>query len=259
MILFLLIGIVLLIGAGIALWNRRTYAERMNLLRRAVPAASTDIPNAFPGEVVAVSGNAQHQHSLVSEQTQTPCVYYDFQVVRRYERQRGGVNIGGRGLRGRRRHRGRSRGKETVAENRQWVPFLVHDQSGHVPVYPEGAHFEARKVLDRYEREDSNNLFGIPGLDINIGFGGNRTLGYEIRENVIPVDAPVFVAGPINDNGQIARNNHHGVIVSHRPENALRQDWGKRERRQLIGAAIAAGLGALSLFAAGVSYIISLF
>jgi hypothetical protein len=259
MVAFLFIGIVLLIVAGVAFWNQRTYAERMSLLRRAVPASSADILNAFPGEVVAVSGNAQHDYQLVSEQTQTPCVYYDFEVVRRYERRRGGVSVGNRDLRGRRRHRGTSRGKETVAQNEQWVPFFVRDQAGKVRVNPDGALFEARKVLDRYEREGSNDLFGIPGLDINIGFGGNRTLGYEIRENLIPVDAPVFVAGPVNENGEIARNSHHKLIVSHRPEGALRDEWGKRERRQLIGAAVAAGLGLLSLFAGGVAYILSLF
>jgi hypothetical protein len=259
MIVFLIIGIVLLIGAGIALWNRRTYADRMNVIRRAVPATSTDIPEAFPGEVVAINGNALQEYSLVSEQTQTPCIYYDFEIVRRYERRRGGVNVGGRNLRGRRRHRGTSRGRETVAKNEQWVPFRVQDQAGQVRVSPDGAWFDARKVLDRYEREGSNNLFGIPGLDINIGFGGNRTLGYEIRENVIPANAPVFVAGPVDENGEIARNNHHGLIVSHRRESALRDEWGKRERRQLIGAAVAAGLGALSLFAAGIAFLMSLF
>jgi hypothetical protein len=255
MLAFLIIGIILLIGAGVAFWNRRTFAERMNLLRQAVPANAAEIPNAFPGELVSLSGHTQPQYQLVSEQTQTPCIYYDFEVVRRYERRRSTVSVGHRN----RRRSGRTRGKETVAENTQWVPFLIQDQSGQVPVYPEGAWFEARKVLDRYEREGSNNLFGIPGLDINIGFGGNRTLGYEIRENVIPVDAPVFVAGPVNENGEIARNSHHKVIVSHRPEGALREEWGKRERRQLIGAAIAAGLGALSLFAGGVAYLMSLF
>ena len=258
MIILLIIGIVLLVAAGVALWNRRTYSERMSLIRRAVPASSADVPNAFPGEVVSLNGHARTERPLVSEQSETPCVYYDFEIVRRYERQRRGVTVGGRDHRGR-RSRGRQRGRETVAHNEQWVPFSLDDDAGQVRVNPDGAWFEARKVMDRYEREDSNNLFGIPGLNVNIGLGGSQTLGYEIKENAIPIDSPVFVVGPINENGEIERNRHHGLIVSYRSESALRDDWGKRERLQLIGGLIGAGLGALFLFGAGVAFLLSLF
>jgi hypothetical protein len=257
MILFLILGILLLIGAGVAIWNRRQYSERMNLIRRAVKARARDVGDAFPGEVVAISGNAESEQALVSEQSQTRCVYYDFEIVRRYERQRGGMSIGGRNRRGRRTSR--QRGRETVATNEQWVPFRVEDDTGAVRVKPDGAWFEARKVMDRYEREGSNDLFGIPGLNVNLGFGGNQTLGYEIKENAIPTGSPLFVAGPVNEQGEIERNRHHGLVVSYRSESALRDDWGKRERYQLIAALVAAGLGALSLFAAGVAWVVSFF
>jgi hypothetical protein len=258
MILFLIFGVLLLVGAGVALWNRRTYSERMNLLRRAIPANAGDLSNAFPGEVISVTGNAQTDRPLISEQSETPSVYYDFQIVRRYERRRSGVTVGGRDRRGRRRH-STSRGRETVAQNEQWVPFYVPSEAGTIRINPDGAWFEPRKILDRFEREGSNNLFGIPGLDVNVSFGGDQTVGYEIKENAIPVDSPVFVAGPINENGEIERNRHNGVIVSHRSESALRDDWGKRERRQLIGGVIAAGLGMLMFVAAGVAWLVSLF
>ncbi len=255
MIVLLILGIVLLIGAGVALWNRRTYSERMNLIRRGVAASSSDVPNSFPGEIVALNGDAHPEQPLVSEQSETPCIYYDFEIVRRYERsRRGGINVGRR-----RRRRGRSRGRETVAQNEQWVPFHLADDHGGVRVNPDGAWFEARQVMNRYEREGSNNLFGIPGLDININLGGDQTLGYEIKENAIPAESPVYVVGPVNENGEIERNRHHGVIVSYRSESALRDDWGKRERYQLIGGLVAAGLGALFLFGAGVAWIISFF
>jgi hypothetical protein len=258
MIVLLIIGILLLIGAGVALWNRRTYSERMNLIRRAVPATSSDVANAFPGEILSLNGNAQPEQALVSEQSETPSIYYDFEIVRRYERRRAGVTVGGRDHRGRRR-RGRQRGRETVAQNEQWVPFQLADNNGHVRVNPDGAWFEARQVMNRYEREGSNNLFGIPGLDLNVSFGGDQTLGYEIKENAIPVNSPVYVVGPVSEQGVIERNGNHGVIVSYRSESALREDWGKRERMQLIGGLIAAGLGALMLFGAFVAWVLSFF
>ena len=255
MIVLLIVGIVLLVGAGVALWNRRTYSERMNLIRRAVPASAGNLSDAFPGEIVSINGDAHPEQPLTSEQSETPCIYYDFEIIRRYERsRRGGVSVGG----GRRRRRGRSRGRETVAQNEQWVPFRVNDGQGEVRVNPDGAWFEARQVMNRYEHEGSNNLFGIPGLDININFGGEQTLGYEIKENAIPAESPVYVAGPVSEHGEIARNNHHGLIVSYRSESALRDDWGKRERYQLIGGIVAAGLGALFLLGAAVTWLISL-
>lgn len=257
MFMFLVLGIILLIGAGVAIWNRRQYSERMNLIRRAVQAKAEQVGDAFPGEVVAISGNAESERALTSEQSQTRCIYYDFEIVRRYERRRGGFSVGGRNRRGRRTSR--RRGRETVAHNEQWVPFRVEDETGAVRVNPDGAWFEARKVMDRYEREGSNDLFGIPGLNVNLGFGGNQTLGYEIKENAIPTGTPLFIAGPVNEQGEIERNRHHGMIVSYRSESALRDDWGKRERNQLIGALVAAGLGALSFFAAGVAWVVSFF
>ncbi|TVR73457.1 MAG: hypothetical protein EA415_07650 [Sphaerobacteraceae bacterium] len=259
MFLLIILGILLMIGAGVALWNRRKFSEKMNLIRRAVHARPGEVGNAFPGELVAVTGNAESSQALISEQSETPCIYYDFQIVRRYERSRGGVSMGGRNLRGRRRRTGRQRGRETVAENEQWVPFRIEDESGAVRVNPDGAWFEARKVMDRYEREDSNNLLGIPGLNVNLGFGGNQTLGYEIKENAIPTGTPLFIAGPVNEKGEIERNRNHGLIVTYRSESALRDDWGKRERYQLIAALVAAGLGVLAFFGAGVAWLLSFF
>lgn len=257
MFALLIIGVVLIVIAGVTLWNRRSYSERLNLIRRAVPASAADVPNAYPGELVSISGAARNEQSLVSEQSGTPCIYYDFEVVRRYQRRRSILSVTGTG--NRRRRSGSRRRRETVAENKQWVPFILQDQSGHVRVNPDGAWFEARKVMDRYEREQGNDLLGIPGLNVNLGLGRDRTLGYEIRENVIAADEPVYVVGAVNENGEITRSGNHGIIVSYRPESTLREEWGKQERRKLVGGLIAAGLGALSLFAAGVAFISSLF
>jgi hypothetical protein len=240
----LIFGLLLVAVAGFLFWKRRGYSQRMNVLRRAVPTNAADVENAFPGEVVAVEGTARNDQELLSEQTKTPCVYYDYKIVRRYERRRGMVSAG---RRGRRRHGGRQRGRETVAQHRQSVPFFVEDKSGRARVDPDGAFFEARQVLNRYEPERQQwNSLGVPGLDISIG-RGNRTLGHEYAENVIPADSPVFVAGVVGENGEISNRNGRGeavgMVVSHRNESALRDEWGKRENWYLYGAIAAAGIG----------------
>jgi hypothetical protein len=259
---FVIVGIILFVIAGVLLWKRRPYHHRMNLLRRAVPATAGDVPNAYPGEVVSLTGTARLQRDFRSDHTQTPCVYYSSTVERRYERRRGMIS-GGIGPGRRRRHRNTQRGREIVSENEQHVPSLIEDTSGTALVNPDGAEFDARKVLDRYEPErGQGNPFGIPGLDIDINIGGgSRTLGHTYREHVIPADASVFIAGIVNENGQIGSNNPSGgpsgLIISHRPESTLRNEWGKRETWQLYGAIGTAGFGLLLWFVAAGQWVIN--
>ena len=252
--MLLIIGVAFFGLAGYLLWKRRDFSARMSILRRAVPATAGEIANAFPGEIVSVTGTARTTQPLTSEQSETPCVYYDFEVIEHSRRRRNMVNVGPSR---RRRHRAGRRSRKTVAENTQWCPFIVEDQSGQVGVIPDGAFFEARQVMNRYERQQGSNPLGIPGLEIDIGWG-DRVDGYRIRESVIEVDSPVFVAGAVDENGQLsARSNGTGMIVTHRSESAIRDEWGNRERWTLYGAILTTGIGLFLLLAAFVQWVSS--
>jgi hypothetical protein len=258
MAILIILGIGLFVLAGVLFWKRREFQQRMDLLRQAVPSDAAAVANAYPGEVLAISGTAHPERELQSEYSKVPCIYFNNKVERRYERRRGMISAGRR-----RRHRSRQRGRETVSQNSQHVPFHLEDATGAARVMPHGAEFDARTVLNRYEPErGQGNPFGIPGLDIDISIGGSeRTLGHHYTEDIIPAGEPVFVVGTVDDSGAIASHRSNGsvpMIVSHRNEAVLRDEWGSRERRYLLGAAAAAGIGLLLWFIAAVQWLVSL-
>lgn len=243
-------GLVLFVVAGIALWKRQAHIRRTDILFKSVPRSAAGVASAQPGEAVSVSGIARNERELISERTRTPCIYYDYSIVRRFEDCHNALPSG----RNDRRSRRKKLARETVARYQRSVPFYIEDMSGRVRVEPAGASFDAREVLNSYEPErEGPDPLGAPATELSVG-GGPRTLGHEFTEHIIPADTPVFVAGVVDENGQITcrngRGENVGMIVSHRDEATLREDWERRERWQLYGAIGCASAGLLLWFVA---------
>jgi hypothetical protein len=231
---FLLIGgvVLLLIAGGLIFFGRRTQ-HSVNVLRRAIPTRAADVPNAFPGELVSVSGTARNDRDHISQHTKKPCVYYSFSVVREYER----TNRDSKG------NRTTSRSSETIASHESSVPFFVEDQTGRVRVIPDRARFDGRQVLNHYEPyagDTSTISFG--GFTMNIGMGGDRTLGHRYTESIIAADEPVFVMGVVDEHGLIGAPEPGGgtkdraLVISYRTADALREEWQSRARWMAYGA-----------------------
>lgn len=240
------------IAAAIFLWKSRTHSARLSLIRRAVPLKATEIGNAFPGQVVAVRGNAGTDAPLTSLQSETPCVYFDYEVIRRYTTLR---------RRGNNQGRSRSRrvsGAETVAQETKWTPFRVQDDSGQISVNPDGAWFEGVSVMDRVEPATDKNKNGLRGQTMNLSKGEGITTEYSINENAIKIGQPVYVVGPVNDHGQIEGNGRHGVIISYRPESDLGSEWTSHSRKRLYGCFGAFALSILALVGGTVATAMSL-
>lgn len=246
----LIAGVVLLVVAGGLLWSGRRTQRKVNLLRQAVPSNSASIQDAFPGELITVSGTARADRELFSEHSQVPCIYYESNVIREYERTRRT-----RGSRNRPRRSSTSRSSETISSNSGSVPFQIEDQSGRVHVLPDGAEFDAREILNRFEpAADTGPSVSFGGFNVNIG-GGDRTLGYRYTERVIPVDERVFVLGVVDENRQISRppdgRENAALIVSYRDENSLRDSWRRSAQWQAHGSIASAAVGLiLIVFAA---------
>ena len=213
---------------------------------------STELSNVIPGQVIAVSGNPDAKQPLVSFQSETPCVYFDYEVIRHFKK------------RVRRTHRdGDSTSSlvkrtETVAHDSQWIPFYINDDSGRINVYPDGAWFEGVSVMERVEPVTEKNKNGLRDQKMNLSKGGGTTTEYRIRENAVKLDQPAFVVGPVNEHGQIKPNARHGVIVSHRPESELRTEWTGHSRKRLFGCFGAFALSILALVAGTVATAMSL-
>lgn len=238
----LIAGIVLLVVAGGLLWSGRRTQRKVNLLRRAVPATSASIRDAFPGELVSITGTARADRELRSEHSQAPCIYFESSVIREYERTR--RTAGSRNRPGRTTT---SRSSETISSNSASVPFHIEDDGGRVHVLPDGAEFDAREILDRFDpAADSGPSVSFGGFSVNIG-SGDRTLGYRYTERIIPVDERVFVLGVVDENGQVARppngRENAALIVSYRDEDTLRDSWRRSAQWQAYGSLASAAVG----------------
>jgi hypothetical protein len=255
MIILLILGVILILVAGGLLWSGRRTQRKVNLLRQAVPTTAANVAGAFPGELVSLTGNSRAERELLSEHSQTPCVYYESSVIREYERTE--RTAGSRNRPGRTR---RSRTSETISSNSGSVPFFIEDESGKVRVVPDGAEFDAREVLNRFDPSaDAGPSVSIGGFNMNLGTG-SRTLGYRYKESIIPVDDRVFVLGVVDESGQISRpgngRENASLIVSYRDEASLRDAWRRSARWQAYGSIGSAAVGVILIVTAAISSIV---
>jgi hypothetical protein len=231
-LIFLGFGVVMLVVAGVLLFFRRKALRKTELMRRVETSAAADVSGLAPGSPVEVKGALRCESPLKSEMASHECAYYHSRVLREYQET-------DRDADGDRRTRRRS---ETVASNERFAPFAVEDDSGLVGVRGEGAEVDAPEVMNRFERETGgSSSVTLGGFTVNLG-GGERTLGYRYVESVLPVDAPVYVLGSVQRDGEIgapADGEDGRFIISYRSEEQLE---GKYRRDALWLALISAGL-----------------
>lgn len=253
--ILLIIGFGLIVLAAILLWTGRATQRLVNILKKAVPTTAHQVGDAFPGELVSITGAARSDTPLLSEHTRTPCLYYSCAVERDYERTEHHAATKDQPAR-----TTTHRETETVSSNTQSAAFVVEDNSGLARVIPDDAEFDARETLNRFEPANgSGGSFSLGGFSINLG-SGDRTIGYRYRESIIPLDEPVYVLGVVTEDGEIARpGQDHGdtaLIISYRSRDALIEDWQSSARWQAYGAigsatagiALVVVAGALSIF-----------
>jgi hypothetical protein len=117
-------------------------------------------------------------------------------------------------------------------------------------VNAEGAEVDARQVVDRFERGtgEVGSSISLGGATIQLG-GGERTLGYRYTESILPVDAPVYVLGTVQEGGIGAPSGEEGprFVFSHRSEEALEQSLGKTVLWLGVGGMAALVVGVILL------------
>jgi E3 Ubiquitin ligase len=191
--------------------------------------------------------NKNKQKAALMGQTETSgerCAYYSSKVIREYmERDYDDDDVGS------------DRRSEVVAHNEQFAPFTVEDSTGSVAVNAEGAELDAKQVVNRFDRNTGSEgpSISLGGATINLG-GGERTLGYRYTETILPVDAPVYVLGSVQQGGGIGTpsgDEGHRFVVSHRSEEALGQSLGKTVLWLGVGG-IASIVVAVVLLAVGI-------
>lgn len=237
-VIFTLFGVVMLVVAGVLLYYRRKTLKKTELMRSVETSAARDVSSRAPGTVVEVKGTLRCESPLKSEMAEQTCAYYLSQVIREYEET-------DRDADGDLKTRRRS---EVVASNERVAPFVVEDGSGAVGVRGEGAEVDALEVTNRFERDTGGaGTISLGGMTVNLG-GGARTVGYRYVENVLPIDAPVYVLGSVQEDGEIGAPTDEGekgrFLISYRSEEQLEK---KYRRDALLLTLIALGLAVFGL------------
>ena len=234
-VIFSLFGVALLVAAGVVLVFRRRTMGKAAAMGAAETSGAADAASLAPGSVVEVKGTLRCEAPLQSEMAGETCAYYSARVVREYIRDDHDDDDAGS-----------DRRSETVSHNERFAPFSVEDATGSIAVNAEEAEVDAKEVVDRFERHTGGRSVTVAGVSLNLG-GGERTLGFRHVEEVLPVDAPVYVLGAVQQDGTIGAPDPGGenrFVVSHRSEEALARQFNKDAR--LLGL-VAAGLAALGL------------
>jgi hypothetical protein len=220
-LILLLFAVIFLVAGGVLLYFRNRTKQKSALMGQTETSNAADVAGIAPGTLVEVKGTLRCEEPLTSEMADRTCAYYSSTVTREYLRPDYDDD----------NDAGSDRRTEIIAQNVQFAPFMVEDDTGFVGVHAEGAEVDARQVVNRFDRNTGNEgTFSLGGMTVNLG-GGERTIGYRYTESILPIDAPVYVLGTVQDGGGIGApasgEKGHRFVVSHRSEEALGQSLGK--------------------------------
>jgi E3 ubiquitin ligase len=236
-LIILLFAIIFLVAGGALLYFRNRAKQKAALMGRTETSAAADVSGLAPGTLIEVKGTLRCEEPLTSEMAGRSCAYYSATIAREYiEEDDNDSDVGS------------DRRSEILSQNVRFAPFSVEDDTGRVPVNGEGAEFDAEEVVNRFERDSSG--LSVAGIQIQIG-DSERTLGYRYTESILPVDAPVYVLGTVQDGGGIGgpRSSDQGqrFVVSYRSEEALGQSLGKTVLWLGVGGIAALVVGVILL------------
>ena len=241
-LILLLFAIIFLVAGGVLLYFRSRTQQKAGLMSQTETSSASEVSSLAPGTLVEIKGTLRCEEPLTSEMSEKTCAYYSATVTREYlERDHDDNDAGS------------DRRSEVISQNEQFAPFSVEDASGSVPVSAEGAEVDAKQVVNRFERNTGNEgpSISLGGATLNIG-GGERTIGYRYTESILPIDAPVYVLGTVQESGEIGAPSpgasEHRFVVSHRSEEALGQSLGK--------TVMWLGVGAIGAFVLGVVFLV---
>ena len=240
-LILLLFAVIFLVAGGVLLYFRNRTKQKSALMSQTETSNASDIGGIAPGTLVEVKGTLRCDEPLTSEMAEKTCAYYSSTVTREYLRDDDNDD----------NDVGSDRRTEIIAQNVQFAPFMVEDDSGFVGVHAEGAEVDARQVMNRFDRNTGNEgTFSLGGVSVNLG-GGERTIGYRYSESILPVDESVYVLGAVQEGGTIGapRSGEKGnrFVVSHRSEEAHTQSLGKTALWLGVGGAAALVLGVVLL------------
>ena len=259
----LYVGIALLVVAAILLVIRRgqvgslrqvmaTETSTVESLRQLSSGVAEEIGEADQfHQYSEVKGIARCDSPLAAEVSGQSVVYYQTSVSQEYEE-----TYWDRDSQTGRQERRTRRGSDVVASNERRAEFWVEDATGRIRVIPEGASFDTVKSVDRFESgpPSSGASISLGGISIDLGgvlaTSNRRVLGLRYRENVVPVDARVYVLGEASTRSgelaiQMPGDQDRRFLISVKSEEEIVRSTKRTVTWLTYGSAFAGGLGAV--------------
>src|SRR5215212_4727262 len=171
-LILLLFAVIFLVAGGVLLYFRNRTKQKSAIMGQTETSNASDVAGIAPGTLVEVKGTLRCDEPLTSEMAEKTCAYYSSTVTRETLRPDYDDDDNDAGS---------DRCSEIIAQNVQFAPFMVEDDSGFVGVHAEGAEMDTRQVVNRFDRNTGNEgAFSLGGVTVNLG--GERTIGYRYTE-----------------------------------------------------------------------------
>jgi len=220
----LIIGII-----GIVLGGALLYAGRRQKAMQSEMAKTSVVPisQLQAGTQAEVYGTARVAQPLVTPFSKRECVYYQYKLERQTET---------RGADGRTQTHW-----ETIAQDRQSIPFWIEDASGKVAVNPDGADIDAQKIGEQFVQE--NDIVHLP-----IFTSVRASLGVSTRatEQALFANTPVYAMGSVTqaqDTLMLSKENGK-MFLSYKTEAQVEKERGRNAMLWTVfsGICIVAGI-----------------
>src|SRR5215213_7293221 len=143
-LILLLFAVIFLVAGGVLLYFRNRTKQKSALMSQTETSSASGVSGLTPGTLVEVKGMLRCEEPLTSEMAEKTCAYYSSTVTREYLRPDYDDDDDN--------DVGSDRRSEVMAQNEQFAPFVVEDDTGSVAVNAEDAEVDARQVVNRFDR-----------------------------------------------------------------------------------------------------------
>lgn len=176
------------------------------------------------GDVVAPA------QTLLSPCTQTPCLYYEVEIKRLWEKTE--TTQDGEKT---------TKGSENVKTLKDGAVFGLDDGSGPMLVdASKGGDFDTLKKTEKYEVAVLPRLdFGAFSMPLPSLPSGDWTRGFEAVEKIVPVEGKLFALGKL-EAGRISKPGWRSMMFSSKGRDGLLASTAKKKKFSLIGSGVSA-------------------
>ncbi len=239
----LLLGLA---GLGVGLFQHLKAKRILAAPFKKTGELKQDPTSSDPKGLISTEGNVVAPAPLLSPCSQTPCLYYEVEVIRHGEK----TELTQDGTKTEKK-------KETVETLKKGLVFSLDDGSGAIPVdASQGGDFDNLKK--KFEEKVKLGLT-LPG---ELKFGelrlrtprlpsGESTVAFEAIEKIVPVEGKLFALGKI-DKGVIGKPGWRSMMFSSKGRDGLLAATAKTRKIGFIAGGVAT-LAAIPLMIFGPS------